>query len=134
MQKKRTVIADDNQSFRLVLRLLLKKFQEIEVIGEAANGMETLDLVKALSPDLLLLDFDMPLLDGNQVVQRLSADHDPVRILVISAYNDTHLAESLLQAGAAAFLCKEDLYDKLGPALQNLWNGKVGADQQFRLN
>ena len=84
----RVVLAEDNDIVRSEIRKLLKKALDIEVIGEAKNGIEVLRLVKEMRPDILLLDVEMPLLNGIEVAQQLKKSRRKTRILVLSAYDD----------------------------------------------
>ncbi|MCO6512583.1 MAG: response regulator transcription factor [Aridibacter famidurans] len=87
MRSIRTVIADDERNARDFLKGLLADLPSVELVGEAANGLEALTLIRTLSPDLVLLDLEMPELTGFEVVRRLTADETPL-IAFVTAFDD----------------------------------------------
>ena len=104
----RVLLADDEQLIREGLRLILDLQPDLEVVGEAADGVAALDLVRELEPDVLLADIRMPRLDGLELTERLSASegHRP-RVLILTTYDsDEHLYRAL-KAGASGFLLKD---------------------------
>src|SRR5512133_2265773 len=82
----RVVLADDHDVIRQGLKRLLNRAPEIEVVGEASDGLEALNFVKELHPDVLLLDIEMPVMDGIEVARRLQELNLKVRVLILSAY------------------------------------------------
>ncbi len=109
MTSIRVVIADDHPVMRDGIRNVLDKAIDIEVVGEAGDGVEALRLVGDLNPDVLLLDMELPGLKGVEVAQRLQASAAAVRILALSAYNDQEYIRGLLASGAAGYLLKEEI-------------------------
>lgn len=87
MNKIRTVIADDERNARDFLKGLLEEFSSVELVGEAANGLEALKIIRARSPDLVLLDLEMPELSGFEVVRQLTAEETPL-IAFVTAFDD----------------------------------------------
>jgi DNA-binding NarL/FixJ family response regulator len=122
----RVVLADDHDKVRAGIRDLLKNTADIVVIGEARNGLEALNLVEHLRPDVLLLDMEMPLMKGNEVAARLRASASPVRILVLSAYDDRQYILSMLDSGASGYLTKDDVPDTLIKAVRGVAQGQKG--------
>jgi DNA-binding NarL/FixJ family response regulator len=108
------------------IRKLLNKSADIEVVGEASNGMEALDLVEDLTPDVLLLDMEMPVMNGIEVVEELAAAGSPVKVLVLSAYNDKHYIDGVLQHGAAGYLTKDEAPKAILEAVRKVAHGKEG--------
>ncbi len=102
----RVLIADDHRVIRTGLCTLLKSDPEVEVVGEAGNGRETLQLVQELEPDLVLLDISMPGEDGIQVAKRLKALFPDVRVLFLTMHEDEGLMREAFQAGAAGYIVK----------------------------
>lgn len=92
---------------RAELRKLLEKAGDIQIVGEAGNGREVLDLVENLQPDLLILDMEMPDLKGIEIIQRLQAEAYSGQILAFSAYNDRQYMLKTLDYGAAGYLSKD---------------------------
>jgi CheY-like chemotaxis protein len=81
----KVLVVDDNADFRFLLRLQLELVPEIEIVGEAGDGIEALAAVAELVPDALVLDLMMPRMDGHEVITRLAASHPGVRIVAYSA-------------------------------------------------
>ena len=83
------------------------------MVGEAENGLQALDLVRRLEPDVLLLDLRMPQMDGIDVLRRLAEEESMVRTVVISAHDKGYLKRLALEVGAVDFLSKDDLTSNL---------------------
>jgi DNA-binding NarL/FixJ family response regulator len=126
MTATRVVLADDHQVMRESIRYLLEATADIKVVGEASNGLEALDLVEKLSPDVLLLDLEMPGLKGIEVAQRLHDTESAVRVLVLSAYDDKHYIEALLATGAPGYLIKGGPSQTLIKAVRGVAKGEQG--------
>lgn len=122
----RIVLADDHDRVRAGMRRLLEKADDIEVVGEARDGLEAIELVKDLSPDVLLLDMEMPVLDGNQVAENLNQSHSTVRILAVSAYDDRQYILGILRRGAVGYLTKDEVPNKLVKAVRGVARGEQG--------
>jgi len=103
----RVIVADDQASVRQGLALMLDLLPDIDVVGTAANGQEALDLVAQLSPDAILLDLHMPVLDGIEATRRLNADYPKVAIVVLTTYADDRSVLDTLRAGARSYLTKD---------------------------
>lgn len=103
----RIVVADDQASVREGLSVMLGLLPDIEVVGSAANGQEALDRVAETRPDAILLDLNMPVLDGTETTRRLRALHPEVAIVVLTTYADDTSVLAALQAGARSYLTKD---------------------------
>ncbi|SRR6266498_43769 len=104
----RVILADDHDLVRRGIRRILEKNSNICVIGEASTGAQALQLVRELNPDILLLDMEMPDIKGIHVARELRANHVPVSIVVLSACDDDHFIEEILQAGVDGYLNKSE--------------------------
>lgn len=120
------VLADDHPMVRTGIRNLLKGAPDIQVVGEASNGEEALLLVEQLTPDVLLLDMEMPLLKGVDVARRLHNTGSQVRILALSAYDDKQYILGMLSSGAAGYLTKEEAPDAIVEAVRGVARGEEG--------
>lgn len=104
----RVVVADDHPSVRIGIRRLLESAPDIVIVGEASDGIQALSLVEGLLPDILLLDVEMPGMDGLQVAAKLRERQTPVQVLALSAYNDQQYTQGMLENGAVGYLTKDD--------------------------
>ncbi len=126
MTSIRVVLADDHPVVRTGIRNLLSKSPDIEVVGEASNGSEALQLCEDLKPDVLLLDMEMPGLKGVEVAQRMRGGNTNVRILALSAYDDKQYILELLESGAAGYLTKEEAPETIIDAIRGVSLGEQG--------
>src|SRR3954466_14572413 len=113
----RVLLVDDQALFREALATLLEVHAEIEVVGEAGNGVEALDRVPALRPDVVLMDLHMPVLDGIGATRRLRVEHPEVRVLALTTFDDDEDVFAALRAGAVGYLLKDVSGDRLVEAL-----------------
>ena len=118
MDKIRILLADDHPILREGLRAVLETQPDFEVIAEAANGLEAMRLAVDLQPDILLLDLEMPLLDGVETIRRLRQQQPHFRIIVFTAFDNDERIIHAVQAGANGYLLKEAPRDELFSAIR----------------
>lgn len=106
MDKIKILIADDHIVLRQGTRNLLEQETDLEVVGEANNGEEAVELAIDLKPDLVLMDIAMPNMDGIEATKQIKIECPEINVLILSAYDDDQFIFSLLQAGAAGYLLK----------------------------
>ena len=128
MKTTRVVLADDHPIVRASIRRLLEKADDIEVVGEAGDGIETIRLVEELAPDVLLLDVEMPGMKGFEVARRLQAAGTPVRILALSAYDDKQYILAMLASGATGYLTKAEAPQTIIHAVREAAKGRTDQD------
>jgi DNA-binding NarL/FixJ family response regulator len=121
----RVVVADDHRLFRQGLCVLLGHSREVEVVGEAGNGEEAVLRVREKRPDVLLLDLDMPVLDGISVTRILARTPDRPKIVLLSSYEDDARVRSAMQAGAAGYVAKRVDAQELIMILKAIVSGVV---------
>ena len=119
----RLIIIDDHASFLEALIDMLDRAPGIEVVGKAHDGREGLKLAAELKPELVLVDFSMPGLDGLAVTRQLKAWPKPPRVVMMSFNTAPEYRDMALATGADAFLTKGDLHSQLTPLLQSLASG-----------
>lgn len=102
----RIVLADDHSIFRDGLKLLLRNQQEVEVVGEANDGVELLQLVRTLQPDIAVTDIKMPGMDGVEACRMIRRDSPNTQVIALSMFDDDHLVVDMLEAGAKGYLLK----------------------------
>jgi DNA-binding NarL/FixJ family response regulator len=107
MSNIRIVIADDHTVVRKGTRQVLEQEPDLEVVGEAVNGQEAVQLVESLKPDIAILDIAMPVMDGIEATKRIKAGSPDIAILILSAYENDEFIFALLQAGADGYLLKD---------------------------
>lgn len=126
MTKTSVLLVDDHPVVRAGIRNLLERATDIYVVGEAANGTEALQMVKDLNPDVMLLDMEMPGLNGSEVAQKLQEAGAKVRILALSAHDDRQYIQELLANGASGYLIKEEVPEAIVEAVRGVSRGEQG--------
>jgi DNA-binding NarL/FixJ family response regulator len=117
------VVVDDQAVVRAGFHTILSAQPDIEVVGEAADGLEALQVVNTEQPDVVLMDIRMPRLDGLEATRRMLGRGDPVRVLIMTTFDlDEYVYEALL-AGASGFLLKDIGRDELARAVQTVAAG-----------
>ncbi|AVA33829.1 MAG: DNA-binding response regulator [Burkholderiaceae bacterium] len=119
----RVIIADDHTVVRNGLRHILERTSDFEVVGEAARGTEVPQLVRELSPHVILLDLSMPGRNGLELIRQLRADHPALRILVLTMHAEEQYVVRAFRAGAAGYLTKESAATELVEALRKVAAG-----------
>ena len=119
----RILLADDHPIVRDGLRAILGTQPDFEVVGEAAHGTEVLRQVDVLQPDLLLLDLEMPRMDGVETLRQLRAAHPQVRVLVFTAFDTDERIMGALRAGAQGYLLKGTPREELFAAIRIVHDG-----------
>ena len=128
MQQISLIVADDHKLFRDGIKKLLELEVDIEVVGEAADGIETLEMVRSFCPDILLFDVNLPRLDGLQVVRELNNLQSEVRYVAISAYDDEDRLSSLSAEGVQGFVLKASGKVELLSAIRSASRGQNYVD------
>jgi len=106
-------LADDDDAFLESLRPLIECQPELTVVGQAANGLDAIELVDELAPDAVVIDLHMPLVDGVTAVARLRKDHPNLCLIALTGDPDQLLHQAVAEAGADAVLLKASLVDTL---------------------
>jgi DNA-binding NarL/FixJ family response regulator len=115
------IIADDHEVYRDGLKTLLVRSKEIEVIGEASNGKELVMLCKSMTPDIVLTDIMMPVMDGIEATAYLASSMPSVRVIALSMFNQDNLVLDMLKAGATGYLIKNANKDEILEAIQSVY-------------
>jgi two-component system response regulator NreC len=125
MKKMRILLADDHAVTRAGLRLLLERQPNIEVVGEAENGRELVELATALTPDIAVVDIAMPNLNGIEATRQIVAKQPRLSVVILSMYSDETYVMRALEAGARAFLLKDSAIADLTGAVEAVSQGKA---------
>ncbi|MFF1301608.1 response regulator [Streptomyces sp. NPDC058307] len=121
----RLLIVDDQELIRTGFRLFLQTQNDLEVVGEAADGHEALTQAAALRPDVVLMDIRMPRMDGVEATSRLTASGSSPRVLILTTYDLDEYVFGALRAGASGFLLKDASRDRLLEAIRVVHAGEA---------
>ena len=124
MSKIRVLVCDDHALFREGVRTVLAGVSEIEVVGEAANGSEAVELARKLSPDVVLMDIAMPVLRGFDATRRIRRFLPNARVLMLTIYDDEDVVVRCMEAGAFGYLVKDSPPAQLIYAVQAAARGE----------
>lgn len=116
----RTILVDDYPPLLAALTTLLRTYDGVEIVGRAHTGGDGLKLADEHEPDLVLVDFTMPDMNGAAVTRKLKSKESPPKVVVMSFHAEPEYREMALDAGADAYLVKSDLYQDLMPLLRRL--------------
>ncbi len=119
----RVLLADDHSLIRAGLRGLLERLDDVEVVGEAADGRSALELVGSVRPDILMTDIGMPVLDGLAVTALVTRDFPSTRVIILSMHTAREYADKALRAGAVGYLIKDSTTDELELAIRAVARG-----------
>jgi two-component system response regulator NreC len=119
----RVLLADDHTILRQGLKLILAAQPDFEVVGEAANGREVAELAEKLRPDLVLMDVQMPELNGIEATRRMVAANSRIRVLVLSMHKEALYVREVLKAGARGYILKDAIDTELLNAMRSVARG-----------
>jgi DNA-binding NarL/FixJ family response regulator len=133
MSTFRVFVVDDYEPFRRVVRLILQLRDDLQIVGEAADGLEAVQKAKELRPDLILLDIDLPKLNGIQAARRLHDIIPRAKILFLSVESSSDVVREALSLGAVGYVNKLNAQSELLPAIQTVLGGKqfVGSGLEY---
>jgi DNA-binding NarL/FixJ family response regulator len=121
----RVLVADDQSMVRAGFRMLLSGEPDIEVVGEASNGLEAVATAERLHPTVVLMDVRMPLLDGLEATRRILAAHKVTRVLILTTFDLDDYVYEALRAGASGFVLKDDPPEQLLAAIRIVAGGEA---------
>lgn len=118
------LIADDHAIVRRGLRMLISGESDMEIIGEAANGLEAVELYRQLQPDIILLDLVMPGQSGLEALTQIRAEFPQACVLVLSTFGDNERVFAAIRGGASGYLLKDASPEQLLQAIHDVYNGE----------
>lgn len=124
MSPTRVLIADDHTLVREGLRALLSLYDDVEVVGEASNGLEAIDRADTLQPDIVMMDIAMPGLGGLEATVEIKKQNPHIKILVLSQYDDKEYISRFLKAGASGYILKKAMGEELVRAVRAVAKGE----------
>jgi len=125
------LLADDHVLFRQGLAMLICSQNDWDIVGEACNGDDAVRLAALLKPDIAVLDVEMPGLNGIEAARRISQATPATRVVALSMYSDTHYQERMFEAGALAYVLKNEAIDDLVLAIQSVLRGNRFISSAF---
>ncbi|EEF59537.1 response regulator [Pedosphaera parvula] len=123
MQKITVLLADDHIIVRQGLRALLAAAGDVEVVGEAGDGREAVELTKKLSPQVVVMDLAMPKLNGLEATRQIVKNKPGIKVVVLSSYSDQEYVQKVMEAGALGYLVKQSAADDLLTAIREVYKG-----------
>ena len=124
-EKKRILLVDDHTLLRAGLRALLSQDTDIEIVGEAGNGRDAVNAIRMLVPDLVLMDLNMPGMNGLEAIVDIKRRYPNTRVLVLTIHKTDEYIHETLRAGADGYILKDATHDELRIAVRSLLNGKT---------
>ena len=119
------ILADDHVLFRKGLKRILRERSDLEVVGEAGDGLELLTLLKRLTPHMVVLDISMPNLRGIEAIHEIKMIHPDVKVLILTMHKDKEYLHHSISAGAQGYLLKEDADEELFSAIETIQRGRI---------
>jgi len=123
MKKIRVIIVDDHALVRDGIRALLSLVADVEVIGEASNGMEALERVRELNPDVVLMDLSMPVMNGLEATRKIRKEFPRTQVIAVTQYDDSEYVIPVIKAGACGYITKMVAFSELASAIQAAYRG-----------
>jgi len=130
LSKIRVMIVDDHLIVREGLRQLLEINNEVEVVAEASNGLECLDLIDGCSPDIIFMDIKMPGINGIQATRLIRQRHADVKVVMLTIYDDDELVIDAIRVGANGYVMKNALLNDLMTAIHSVIKGQAFLDPE----
>ena len=127
----RIVLADDHPIVRAGVRETLKQIPGVEIVGEASDGREAIELVKSAHPDVVLLDISMPVLNGLEATERIIKAFPQVRVIILSRHENEEYYWRALKMGACGYVLKNAVVAELKAAVQRVARGEIYLSQQI---
>ncbi len=128
--KIRILLVDDHKILRDGICSLVKGYDDMEVIGEAADGISAIRQVEELSPDVVIMDISMPDLNGIDATRKIISDYPNVKVIALSMHYDKQFVSEIFKAGASGYLIKDSAFDELDHAVRVVMDGKTYINPQ----
>ncbi len=123
-QTIRVMLVDDHNVVRSGLATFLRAYDDLELVGEAKNGLEAVKLCQKEKPDVILMDLMMPEMDGIAATRAILADYPEIKIIAMTSFEEEELVQGVLAAGAISYLLKNVTSDELAKAIRDAVSGK----------
>jgi DNA-binding NarL/FixJ family response regulator len=123
MNKMKVLVVDDHPIVREGICALLAVVGDIEVVAEAANGSEAIDMVRELQPDVVLMDIAMPIMGGLEATRRICREFPKIKVLILTQYDDKEYVLPVIEAGASGFVSKAAASSELIAGIRSVYRG-----------
>jgi two-component system, NarL family, response regulator LiaR len=123
-QTIRVMVVDDHNVVRSGLATFLRAYDDLELVGEAKNGLEAVNICHQKKPDVILMDLMMPEMDGIAATQAILADYPEIKIIAMTSFEEEQLVQGVLAAGAISYLIKNVTSDELAKAIRDAVSGR----------
>ena len=130
-EKIRVLITDNHTMVRNGLKMFLKSYPNIELVGEASNGKEAIVMCDTLHPDVVLMDLLMPEMDGVTATSAIVQSHPEIRVIALTSFNEDQLIYAALKAGIVAYLLKDCTSDELVNTIRNVHAGNMTINPEI---
>jgi len=124
-QSIRVLLADDHSITRNGLKTILSLYDDIVLVGEASNGMDAIKICKKTNPDIILMDLDMPIMDGVSATGIIRKECPGVKVIALTSFTDKKLVNNAIKAGASSYIVKNISPDELIKAIRSTFLGKI---------
>lgn len=124
----RVLLVDDHAIVRKGVQALLAEVDDIEVVGEASNGQEAVDLAKVLQPDVIMMDLVMPVMDGVEAISRITGQYEKMRIIALTSFATDDKVFPAIKSGAFGYILKDSEPEKLIVSIRQVYRGEPSLD------
>jgi DNA-binding NarL/FixJ family response regulator len=131
VKKTNILLADDHPLMRLALRTVLEKQDDFEVVGEAGNGEEAVQMALELDPDVIIMDISMPLINGLEATRQIKEKCPHIAVLILTVHNDSEHVMGVLEVGAAGYLTKDVFEQEIVHAVRGITAGEAVLSPQI---
>jgi DNA-binding NarL/FixJ family response regulator len=121
----KVLLVDDHEIMREGMSALLRKYSEFEVVGQASDGRQAMDMTDQLKPDVVIMDIGMPNLNGIDATRQLLSMYPKLKIMALSTHSDGSVVAKMIRAGAVGYMLKESAFEELVEGLNTLMQGKT---------
>ncbi|CCJ34430.1 response regulator [Caloramator australicus] len=130
-EKIKVLIADDHELIRRGLERIISFEEDIEVVGEARDGREVLDILKSKAVDVLLLDINMPIINGIDVLKIVKKDFNNVRVILLTVENQNTIIKKAIEIGADGYILKDSAGSEIVEAIRRVYSGENYIDKSL---
>lgn len=125
MAQTNIILCHDHAIFREGIRVTLSSAEEVNILGEAENGQECLDLIKEHAPDVVFLDINMPVMDGLECLKHIKKDHPDTKVIALTQYDEKRFVKQMMKFGADGYILKSTSRKEMLTAISRVMSGKT---------